>query len=103
MKSKEMPRAKEYLKNAEVSIGLNMMVVHLFFILGHGGAAANSLQLNSISNLSSSISAITRLWNDVETAKVYTHTQTSGKYTHMYNGCKSRWLYTRDRGSEKDI
>lgn len=63
--SEDLPGANEYLANGKVSSGVHVVLVHLFFLLGH-----NAANLDDISNLVSSVAAILRLWDDLGTAEV---------------------------------
>ncbi|XP_047969112.1 tricyclene synthase Oc15, chloroplastic-like isoform X2 [Salvia hispanica] len=64
--SENLPDANEYLANGKVSSGVHVVLVHLFFLLGH-----NATNLDDISNLISSVAAILRLWDDLGTAEAY--------------------------------
>ncbi|KAH6787483.1 hypothetical protein C2S52_007035 [Perilla frutescens var. hirtella] len=67
-RSRELPRAKEYLENGQVSSGVHVILVHLFFLLGLG-RGHSSIHLNDTSTLVSSIATILRLSDDLGSAK----------------------------------
>ncbi|XP_047969110.1 tricyclene synthase Oc15, chloroplastic-like isoform X1 [Salvia hispanica] len=77
--SENLPDANEYLANGKVSSGVHVVLVHLFFLLGH-----NATNLDDISNLISSVAAILRLWDDLGTAEDEHQNGTDGSYIQCY-------------------
>ncbi|KAL1567720.1 tricyclene synthase Oc15, chloroplastic-like isoform X1 [Salvia divinorum] len=77
--SEKLPDANEYLANGKVSSGVHVVLVHLFFLLGH-----NAANLDDISNLISSIATILRLWDDLGTAQDEHQNGADGSYIQCY-------------------
>ena len=65
-----MPKAEEYMKNAHVSTGLHVVLVHMFFLLGEGISKDTVELLDSNPSITSSIATILRLWDDLGNAQV---------------------------------
>ena len=68
--SKELPNEEDYLKNAIVSSGVHVVLVHMFFLLGQGITMETVNLLDQIPGLVSSTAAILRLWDDLGNAEV---------------------------------
>ena len=68
--SGNMPKAEEYMKNAHVSTGLHVVLVHMFFLLGEGISKDTVDLLDSNPSITSSIATILRLWDDLGNAQV---------------------------------
>ncbi|KAK4399010.1 Tricyclene synthase 0e23, chloroplastic [Sesamum angolense] len=66
--SGDLPTADKYLENAKVSTGVYVVLVHLFFLLGLGNG--DTIHLNDVSQLISSVATVLRLWDDLGSAKV---------------------------------
>lgn len=69
-KSGHLPKAEDYLKNGIVSSGVNVVMVHIFFLLGQGITKQSVELLNETPAIISSAAAILRLWDDLGTAEV---------------------------------
>ncbi|KAK7856670.1 (3s,6e)-nerolidol synthase 1 [Quercus suber] len=69
--SGNMPKAEEYMKNAHVSTGLHVVLVHMFFLLGEGISKETVELLDSNPSITSSIATILRLWDDLGNAQCY--------------------------------
>ncbi|KAL3839185.1 hypothetical protein ACJIZ3_023776 [Penstemon smallii] len=86
--SGDLPPANEYLENGKVSSGVHVLLVHLFFLLGHGQAnfnrPAGAVQLNDINQIISSVATILRLMNDLGTAKDEHQDGKDGSYVECY-------------------
>ena len=68
--SRNMPKAEEYMKNAHVSTGLHVVLLHMFFLLGEGISKETVELLDSNPSITSSIATILRLWDDLGNAQV---------------------------------
>jgi hypothetical protein len=68
--SGNLPKAEEYLKNAHVSTGLHVVLVHMFFLLGEGISKETVDLLDNNPSMISSIATILRLWDDLGSAQV---------------------------------
>lgn len=68
--SGHVPKAHEYLKNGVISSGVHVVLVHLFFLLGHGITRGNVDLVDDFPSTISSTAAILRLWDDLGSAKV---------------------------------
>lgn len=69
--SGHLPKPEEYLKNGIVSSGVNVALVHIFFLLGQGITEQRVALLNETPPIISSTAAILRLWDDLGSAKVF--------------------------------
>ncbi|KAK4361002.1 hypothetical protein RND71_019954 [Anisodus tanguticus] len=69
--SGDMPMAEEYLKNGIVSSGVPMVLINLYFLLGHGATkdSSSSDVLANIEGIISSIAQILRLLDDLGNAE----------------------------------
>ncbi|XP_020238809.1 (3S,6E)-nerolidol synthase 1 isoform X2 [Cajanus cajan] len=63
------PCAEEYLENGIVSSGVHIVMVHAFFLLGHGLTAENVQIIDTIPRIISSPATILRLWDDLGNAE----------------------------------
>ncbi|RDX57876.1 hypothetical protein CR513_62849, partial [Mucuna pruriens] len=68
--SGNLPSAEEYLKNGIVSSGVHIVMVHAFFLLGHGLTEKNVQIIDRTPGIISSPATILRLWDDLENAEV---------------------------------
>lgn len=68
--SGNLPNEEDYLKNAIVSSGVHVVLVHVFFLLGEGITKEAVDLLDQIPGIISSTAAILRLWDDLGNAKV---------------------------------
>ncbi|XP_042042726.1 tricyclene synthase 0e23, chloroplastic-like [Salvia splendens] len=96
--SDNLPNANEYLANGKVSSGVHVVLVHLFFLLGH--SAAN---LYDISNLISSVAAILRLWDDLGTAEDEHQNGADGSYIQCYMNDRPGVSYQQTREHVADM
>ncbi|KAG8385680.1 hypothetical protein BUALT_Bualt03G0070300 [Buddleja alternifolia] len=83
--SGDLPTAEEYLENGKVSSGVDVAMVHMFFLLGLGETNGGVIHLNDTSKLMSSVATILRLWNDLGSAK--DEHQDGGKDGSYYIEC----------------
>ncbi|RVW14372.1 (3S,6E)-nerolidol synthase 1 [Vitis vinifera] len=65
-----VPKADEYLKNGVISSGVHVVLVHVFFLLGHGITKRNVDIVDDFPEIISSVAKILRLWDDLGSAKV---------------------------------
>ena len=62
-----MPRADKYLKNGVISSGVHVVLVHMFFLLGHGITKRNVDIMDNFHRVIYSIVMILRRWDDLGT------------------------------------
>ncbi|XP_062087434.1 (3S,6E)-nerolidol synthase 1-like [Humulus lupulus] len=82
--SGKLPNEEEYLKNAIVSSGVHVVLVHMFFLLGQGISKEAVNLLDDIPGLVSSTAAILRLWDDLGSAKDEYQNGHDGSYVECY-------------------
>ncbi|XP_059660943.1 (3S,6E)-nerolidol synthase 1-like [Cornus florida] len=78
------PKAEEYLKNGVVSSGVHVVLVHVFFLLGHGLTNESANLVNDIPELMHSVATILRLWDDLGSAKDENQEGHDGSYVEYY-------------------
>ncbi|XP_027347337.1 (3S,6E)-nerolidol synthase 1-like [Abrus precatorius] len=78
--SGKLPSAEEYLKNGIVSSGVHIVLVHAFFLLGHGLNKENVHILDTIPGIVSSPATILRLWDDLGNAEDENQRGNDGSY-----------------------
>ncbi|KAM1959644.1 hypothetical protein FF1_005093 [Malus domestica] len=83
-KSGHLPMAEEYLKNGIISSGVNVVMVHIFFLLGEGITNQSVEFLNGTPAIISSTAAILRLWDDLGSAKDENQDGDDGSYVKLY-------------------
>ncbi|XP_076920367.1 (3S,6E)-nerolidol synthase 1-like [Bidens hawaiensis] len=79
-----MPMAKDYLKNGMVSTGADVVIVHMFFLLGVGTSKESARLINNNKNISSCLSKLLRLWDDLGSAKDVDQDGHDGSYVTYY-------------------
>ncbi|KAF2303598.1 hypothetical protein GH714_019866 [Hevea brasiliensis] len=67
--SGDLPNSEEYLKNGNLSLGVNAVLVHLFFLLGQGITKENVELIDANPGIINSTARILRLWDDLGIAK----------------------------------
>ncbi|GMP75113.1 hypothetical protein CsSME_00032317 [Camellia sinensis var. sinensis] len=67
--SGQLPKAEEYLKNGIVSSGVPAVLVHMFFLLGHGMNKESVDFIIDNPDIITSTATILRLWDDLGSAK----------------------------------
>ncbi|WJZ96177.1 hypothetical protein VitviT2T_014888 [Vitis vinifera] len=77
-------KAEEYLKNGAVSSGVHVVLVHLFFLLGHGITKENVDLVDDFPGIISSTATILRLWDDLGSAKDENQDGHDGSYVECY-------------------
>ncbi|KAF8411307.1 hypothetical protein HHK36_003854 [Tetracentron sinense] len=82
--SGNLPKAEEYLKNAVISSGVHVVLVHMFFLLGHGITKDSVDLVDDIPNLISLPATILRLWDDLGSAKDENQEGYDGSYIECY-------------------
>ncbi|RVW13889.1 (3S,6E)-nerolidol synthase 1 [Vitis vinifera] len=82
--SGHVPKAHEYLKNGVISSGVHVVLVHLFFLLGHGITRGNVDLVDDFPSTISSTAAILRLWDDLGSAKDENQDGHDGSYIGCY-------------------
>ncbi|KAM1796986.1 hypothetical protein ACFX11_037155 [Malus domestica] len=83
-KSGHLPKAEDYLKNGIVSSGVNVVMVHIFFLLGQGITKQSVELLNETPAIVSSTAAILRLWDDFGSAEDDNQSGHDGSYVRCY-------------------
>ncbi|TKY59378.1 (3S,6E)-nerolidol synthase 2 [Spatholobus suberectus] len=78
--SGNFPSAEEYLKNGIVSSGVHIVMVHAFFLLGHGLTEENVQIIDSFPGIISSPATILRLWDDLGNAEDENQQGNDGSY-----------------------
>lgn len=100
--SGKLPNADEYLENGIVSSGVNVVLVHIFFLLGEGINKENVELVDSNPGIISSTAAILRLWDDLGSAEVgqsFLENWLSSPYQSSVCGFvpqKTPWFFTID-------
>lgn len=79
-----MPNAEEYLKTAVVSSGVHVVLVHMFFLLGHGITRESVNLVNDNPGIITSTATILRLWDDLGSAKDEDQGGHDGSYIDCY-------------------
>ncbi|KAK9949311.1 hypothetical protein M0R45_004843 [Rubus argutus] len=82
--SGQQPKAEEYLKNGIVSCGVNVVLVHIFFLLGQNITKESVELLDETPAIISSTAAILRLWDDLGSAKDENQVGNDGSYVRCY-------------------
>ncbi|XVF87632.1 hypothetical protein PTKIN_Ptkin18bG0135700 [Pterospermum kingtungense] len=82
--SGKMPKAKEYLDNGIISSGVHIVLVHSFFLLGHGLNIQNVELIDNDPGLISSTATILRLWDDLGSAEDENQDGRDGSYVDCY-------------------
>ncbi|XP_050369883.1 (3S,6E)-nerolidol synthase 1 [Argentina anserina] len=82
--SGQLPKSEEYLKNGIVSTGVNVVLVHMFFLLGQNITEQSVELLNGTPAIISSSAAILRLWDDLGSAKNENQDGNDGSYVRCY-------------------
>ncbi|CAN6546608.1 unnamed protein product [Malus baccata var. baccata] len=83
-KSGHLPKAEDYLKNGIVSSGVNVVMVHIFFLLGQGITKQSVELVNETPAIVSSTAAILRLWDDFGSAEDENQSGHDGSYVRCY-------------------
>ncbi|RVW86365.1 putative terpene synthase 13 [Vitis vinifera] len=82
--SGHVPKAEEYLKNGAVSSGVHVVLVHLFFLLGHCITKDNVDLVDDFPGIISSTATILRLWDDLGSTKDENQDGHDGSYVECY-------------------
>ncbi|KAF9672214.1 hypothetical protein SADUNF_Sadunf11G0017400 [Salix dunnii] len=82
--SGKLPSSEEYLKNGIVSSGVNVALVHIFFLLGQGISKENVELIDNFPAIISSAATILRLWDDLGSAKDENQDGHDGSYVECY-------------------
>ncbi|KAH7856350.1 hypothetical protein Vadar_000508 [Vaccinium darrowii] len=80
----QLPNAEEYLKTAVVSSGVHVVLVHMFFLLGHGITRESVNLVNDNPGIITSTATILRLWDDLGSAKDEDQGGHDGSYIDCY-------------------
>ncbi|XP_065879090.1 probable terpene synthase 13 [Euphorbia lathyris] len=82
--SGKTPNAEEYLQNGIVSSGVYVVLLHIFFMLGHGSTSEATDFINDNPAIVSSAATILRLWDDLGSAKDENQDGYDGSYLDFY-------------------
>ncbi|KAG6639617.1 hypothetical protein CIPAW_10G113400 [Carya illinoinensis] len=82
--SGQSPKAAEYLKNAVVSSGVHVVLIHIFFLLGHGVTKETVHIVDNVPEIISSPATILRLWDDLGSAMDESQDGQDGSYIDYY-------------------
>ncbi|XP_058194738.1 (3S,6E)-nerolidol synthase 1-like [Rhododendron vialii] len=82
--SGQLPNSEEYLKTAVVSSGVHVVLVHMFFLLGHGITRKTVDLVNDNPGIITSTATILRLWDDLGSAKDEGQDGHDGSYVDCY-------------------
>ncbi|CAL5331980.1 unnamed protein product [Camellia sinensis] len=82
--SGQLPKAEEYLKNGIVSSGVPAVLVHMFFLLGHGMNKESVDFTIDNPDIITSTATILRLWDDLGSAKDENQDGHDGSYVDCY-------------------
>lgn len=83
--SNQTPKAEEYLKNGIVSSGVQVVLVHSFFLLGLGATTEEKTIISQhCSGIFSCVAAILRLWDDLGSAQDEDQDGHDGSYINYY-------------------
>ncbi|KAK7319569.1 hypothetical protein RJT34_04292 [Clitoria ternatea] len=97
--SGNLPCAEEYLKNGIVSSGVHIVMVHAFFLLGHGLTKENVQIMDRNPAIISSPATILRLWDDLGNAEDENQEGNDGSYVNCL--MMDHPEYTMRRAREK--
>nr|XP_043630944.1 (3S,6E)-nerolidol synthase 1-like [Erigeron canadensis] len=83
--------AKEYLENGIVTSGVEVVLVHCFFLLGDGKTREQAGLINDNRDIISSVATILRLWDDLGSAQDESQDGNDGSYImyiqNEHEGC----------------
>ncbi|KAI3487659.1 hypothetical protein L1887_48357 [Cichorium endivia] len=89
-----IPEAEEYLKIGMVTSGVEVLLVHMFFLLGNGTNEQHVGLINHNHGIISSISKILRLWDDLGSASDENQDGHDGSYVvcflNQHQGCSTK-------------
>lgn len=90
--SGQLPQAAEYLTNAVISSGAHIVLVHMFFLLGHGLNKESIHLVNNSPSIITSVATMLRLWDDLGSAKDENQDGNDGSFVECYmkdTGCST--------------
>ncbi|KAJ0968566.1 hypothetical protein J5N97_025483 [Dioscorea zingiberensis] len=82
--SGQVPNKDEYLRNAVISSGVFIVIVHLFFLMGNGLTKENVEHIEEDPSFISYTGTILRLWDDLGSAKDENQNGFDGSYMELY-------------------
>ncbi|XP_014506576.1 (3S,6E)-nerolidol synthase 1-like [Vigna radiata var. radiata] len=97
--SGKLPGAEEYLNNGTVSSGVQIMLVHTFFLLGEGLTKENVQIIDRNPDIISTPGTILRLWDDLGNAQDENQKGNDGSYVNYLMNEKPE--YTREVARER--
>ncbi|WVZ23759.1 hypothetical protein V8G54_002303 [Vigna mungo] len=97
--SGKLPSAEEYLNNGTVSSGVQIMLVHTFFLLGEGLTEENVQIIDRNPDIISTPGTILRLWDDLGNAQDENQKGNDGSYVNCLMNEKAE--YTREVARER--
>ncbi|KAI3676750.1 hypothetical protein L1987_86363 [Smallanthus sonchifolius] len=99
--SGHIPKSEEYLKNGIVSSGVQVFLVHMFFLLGDGANKESANLIDNNHEIVSSVSKILRLSDDLESEEDENQDGHDGSYVkcfmmeHEYSSAKTAREYVK--------
>nr|UXB54290.1 nerolidol synthase 1 [Atractylodes lancea] len=89
--SRHIPKAKEYLEIGMVTSGIQVVLVHMFFLLGNATNEDQASLMNDNHGIISSVGKILRLWDDLGSAQDENQDGHDGSYIicflNEHEGC----------------
>eukprot|EP00257_Ricinus_communis_P025575 XP_025012989.1 probable terpene synthase 13 isoform X1 [Ricinus communis] len=82
--SGHLPAAEEYLQNGIVSSGVHVVLVHIFYLLGHGVTREGVDFIGNRPAIITSTATILRLWDDLGISKDENQDGHDGSYVECY-------------------
>ncbi|KAJ9690162.1 hypothetical protein PVL29_012688 [Vitis rotundifolia] len=81
----------DYSKNGIISSGVHVVLVHMFFLLGHGVTKRNVGIVDDFPGIISSAATILRLWDDLGSAKEHPGTPIKNAPCHVMHTMSETW------------
>ncbi|KAI3742977.1 hypothetical protein L1987_60678 [Smallanthus sonchifolius] len=82
--SGHIPKSEEYLKNGIVSSGVQVLLLHMFFLLGDGATKESANLIDNNHDIVSSVSKILRLSDDLESEQDENQDGRDGSYVKCF-------------------
>jgi (3S,6E)-nerolidol synthase len=79
----QSPKSEEYLTNTVVSSGVHVVLVHIFFLLGHRLNKETLQLVDTIPGIISFPGTILRLWDDLGSAMVIEYRKPQSSITRI--------------------
>ncbi|GKC32717.1 (3S,6E)-nerolidol synthase 1 [Tanacetum coccineum] len=82
--SGHIPKVGDYLKNGMVTSGIQVFLVHMFFVIGDGKSNEHARLISDNHAIISSVSTILRLWDDLGSAQDENQDGRDGSYIKYF-------------------